>query len=90
MFRVRNPWGQDKYSGPWNDADTARWTAAYQAQVPFANANDGYFFIDPSSFITSFSYFQVNYLRDSFQTSYYERLNDDGTWKTYTFTIPTT
>ena len=29
LFRVRNPWGQDIYNGPWNDGDTSRWTALY-------------------------------------------------------------
>jgi hypothetical protein len=27
LFRVRNPWGQDKYTGPWSDADASRWTS---------------------------------------------------------------
>lgn len=44
LYRIRNPWGSDSYTGPWSDADT-RWTAAYKAQVPFINSNDGYFFI---------------------------------------------
>lgn len=29
LFRIRNPWGADKYTGPWSDGDTSRWTAAY-------------------------------------------------------------
>ena len=37
--------------------------------------------------MTAFSYFQVNYFRDSWNTNYYERLNDDGSWRTYTFTL---
>ena len=36
MVRIRNPWGVDKYTGPWCDGDS-RWTAAYQAQVPYNN-----------------------------------------------------
>ena len=35
LFRIRNPWGADKYTGPWSDGDTGRWTAAYQTQVPY-------------------------------------------------------
>lgn len=87
LFRIRNPWGQDVYSGPWNDADTSRWTTAYKSQVPYVNSNDGYFFIEPSDFVNTFSYFQVNYFTDSWKVNYYERKNDDGQWKTYTFTL---
>ena len=25
LVRVRNPWGKENYSGPWNDNDTSKW-----------------------------------------------------------------
>lgn len=31
LFRIKNPWGQDVYNGPWNDGDTARWTTFNKA-----------------------------------------------------------
>jgi len=30
LLRIRNPWGVDIYSGPWNDGDS-RWTTAYKS-----------------------------------------------------------
>lgn len=30
LYRVRNPWGEDVYTGNWNDKDTTRWTASAQ------------------------------------------------------------
>ncbi len=29
----------------------------------------------------------MNYFRDTWNVNYYERLNDDGSWKSYTFTL---
>jgi hypothetical protein len=43
--------------------------------------------MDISTFVSAYSYFQVNYIHDDYKTSYYERKNDDGNAKTYTFTI---
>jgi hypothetical protein len=87
LIRIRNPWKQDSYTGPWNDADT-RWTTFLKSQVPFANnANDGYFFMQVEDFMIGFNYFQVNFYRDNWRTSYYEKLNDDGTYKNYKFTL---
>ena len=51
LYRVRNPWGQDIYNGPWSDGSSL-WTAAYKNQVPYAyNTNDGAFFITDADFV---------------------------------------
>ena len=89
LLRIRNPWGSDSFTGPWNDNDS-RWTAAYKAQVPYSNSNDGYFFMDVNDFVISFYYFQINYYRDDWKLSYYDRQSDDGSLHTYTFTLRTT
>ncbi len=60
LYRIRNPWGTDSYTGPWNDADT-RWTALYKSQVPYVKANDGFFFMEDSDLIKGFYYFTINY-----------------------------
>lgn len=50
LYRIRNPWGSDSYTGPWND-DDSRWTSFYKAQVPYVDSNDGYFFISDTDLI---------------------------------------
>ena len=88
LIRIRNPWGSDSYTGPWYDGDS-RWTAAIKAQVPYANSNEGYFFIEVNDFILGFYYFTINYMRDTWRTNYYEKLSDDGSlaYRNFTFTL---
>jgi hypothetical protein len=87
LIHVRNPWNVDSYSGPWSDADT-RWTAAFKAQVPFANdKNDGSFFIEITEFVRAFYDFQISYVTEGFVPSYYEVVNDvSGAERQFTFT----
>lgn len=30
LYRIRNPWSQDSYTGPWSDSDS-RWTSLYKS-----------------------------------------------------------
>lgn len=51
LYRIRNPWGIDEYTGTWSDSSSA-WTTAYKAQVPYvSNTNDGAFFISDTDFV---------------------------------------
>ncbi|CDW77757.1 calpain family cysteine protease containing protein [Stylonychia lemnae] len=85
LYRIRNPWGSDSYTGPWSDSDS-RWTTYYKSQLPYANDNDGYFYISDDDFVKAFFYFTVNYFKKGWKTSFYERLDDDGSQQSYTFT----
>jgi hypothetical protein len=92
LYKVRNPWGYDVYSGNWNDTDTTRWTATAIAQTGFvSNISDGIFWIEDLDFVQAFSSFVVAYYTDSYFNSYYELLSDTaGTDSYFTFTTTAT
>jgi len=56
LLKMRNPWGSEKYVGPWGDADS-RWTADYKRQAgagtngAWVAADDGAFYIPVEDFI---------------------------------------
>lgn len=89
LYRIKNPWGSDSYSGPWHDGD-GRWNAYYRSQVPYVNSNDGYFFMSKDDLLRAYYYFQINFQNENWNVNYYEKLNDDGNWKQYHFTVPRT
>jgi len=43
--------------------------------------------MDVKDWVNSFFYFSVNYFRDDWKVNTYERINDDGNWKTYSFDL---
>jgi len=59
---MRNPWGSEKYNGPWSDADK-RWTPELMKQADHVHGNDGTFYMDLPSYKASFSgaYFVLMY-----------------------------
>lgn len=91
LLRIRNPWGSDtSYNGKWGDSDTASWTAAAKAQVPYVNADDGVFFIEDTDFVNCFDSFTIAYLHDDWNNNIFEVLSDTaGAKRTFTFTLAT-
>lgn len=60
LLLVRDVYGQSSYSGAWNKADTARWTAANKLLIPFALDvtlqsvySKGIFVTDDAAFLTA-------------------------------------
>ena len=45
LVAIRNPWGREKYNGPWSDRDSSKWTAAARAALKHTNKNDGLFYM---------------------------------------------
>ena len=77
MYKVKNPWGIDSYTGKWSDDDTKSWTADFIKQVNFvSNINDGIFFIENTDFIHAFESFVISYYYDNGKISYTEVLGD--------------
>ena len=90
LYRVRNPWGQDIYTGPWCDSSNL-WTSAFKAQVPYAsNTRDGAFFIEDKDFVNAFNYYEIGFVHDNWASSYYSKTGDNGALTSYTFTTTKT
>lgn len=49
LVKMRNPWGVEKYNGPYNDNDT-RWSDALKAEVNLVSADDGIFWMELEGF----------------------------------------
>ena len=60
---MRNPWGSEKYTGPFSDSDSS-WTQAWKDQVGLKVADDGIFWMPYSNFLTFFRKADVSYVLD--------------------------
>ena len=65
LIRVRNPWGAETYEGPWSDGDS-NWDRTIESEGKtfldyftdlglYMEKNDGFFFIDYTTYFDSFS-----------------------------------
>jgi len=76
---MRNPWGTELYNGDWSDKST-KWTAALKKEVGLVNnMNDGFFYISLKDFKASFPEMLINLNPGDMFSSYFLRLDDDGT-----------
>jgi hypothetical protein len=56
---LRNPYGKDKFNGPWSDGDNTRWTADAKAKLGHAANDDGTFWMRFGDFHRLFKYTEV-------------------------------
>lgn len=63
LIKLRNPWGKENYTGPWNDNDT-KWTADYKKQAGLTIADDGIFHIPLEDFKIAFTSYDILMYRD--------------------------
>ena len=63
LVKVRNPWGREKYSGPYSD-DSSDWTDALKAEAGMVKADDGIFFIPLADFKKAFTDYSVLMYQD--------------------------
>ncbi|XP_060558331.1 calpain-2 catalytic subunit-like [Ruditapes philippinarum] len=54
LVRVRNPWGNTEWTGPWSDK-SREWNTVDPDAIPYANKDDGEFWIALKDFIKYFS-----------------------------------
>jgi hypothetical protein len=43
--------------------------------------------MEVSDFVYAFNYISVNFYKEAWRSNYYEKINDDGSMKSYTFTL---
>ena len=70
LIQIRNPWGSEKYSGPWSDYDW-NWTEEYKQEAGQVIADDGLWWIDAKNYHESFSKTSVNIDTTYMHQSYY-------------------
>jgi hypothetical protein len=61
LFKMRNPWATEKYSGPWADK-SSEWDSvetSVKADVGYSDADDGIFFIPMNIFKSDFAVLDV-------------------------------
>ena len=55
LVKMRNPWGSERYTGPWGDKDTAKWTADAIKVLDHKLGNDGTFYVPVELYKVLFS-----------------------------------
>ena len=64
LFKLRNPWSKETYTGPYSDAD-AVWDSVSEAvktEIGYTNSNDGFIFMPIAEFMTQYS--NLNFVPD--------------------------
>jgi hypothetical protein len=83
LLKLRNPWGQEEYLGPWSDSSNL-WTDYTKSQVDYLNSNNGEFYIDLDTFVTEFGTYDISFYEPGMQKSLF--YVDHFDWdKTYSF-----
>jgi len=91
LIRMRNPWGSEKYAGPYSD-DDSRWTPALKAEVEKNHGvhgwgDDGAFYLPVSDFKRAFTTYAVLMYNDNWHTEQFtESVTGQQHW--YEFTSP--
>ena len=65
LVHVRNPWGVEKYTGPWSDGDS-KWTQDAYNQLGHAKKNDGTFWVPLENFKEMFNYMNVAFYEEDY------------------------
>lgn len=59
LIKLRNPWGKEKYNGPFRDDDPKWNTHGWRQQAGLVKANDGIFHIPLKDFKKAFTFYSV-------------------------------
>ena len=77
LYRIRNPWGRESYTGDWND-DSSQWNQAFIDEVGvYVNEEDGIFFIDHQTLWEEFYTTQIHIDTRDLTQAFYLVTDDD-------------
>ena len=92
LIKMRNPHGEDSYTGDWSDNDFNWTTLSRKEQAKYnIKANDGIFWIDHKNFFDSFKFTFFTFDNTNWSNAYFLKLNDDSAEKNpakYQGTLP--
>lgn len=63
LVKIRNPWGEEQYTGPWSDKSSEMTPEAREA-LGTPDKNDGIFWMDLATFKSHFSQFTIAMFQD--------------------------
>ena len=70
LVLLRNPWGSERYTGPWSDTESpSRWTDHAKSALNHTLANDGKFFMRFTDYKNIFYRSDVNYYDTNWKAS---------------------
>jgi hypothetical protein len=81
LYKIRNPWGSEKYTGPYSDKDSTNWDSYLKNAVGYIDDNDGSFFMDPWTYHAEFEATTIHADTTNMKHSYFLVKNDDSTRK---------
>lgn len=85
LIKLRNPIGQEEYTGLWNNFDKIRWTESYKKQANLSKSLDGngagFFYMDVSSFKKAFQNYDVTYYHDNWKRSSFHQEGSGKSWQ---------
>ena len=80
LVKLRNPWGYEKYSGPWSDTDDTNWTDALRAEVAQDRTlDDGIFFMPLDLYMEAFRSLDVNLNNEDWHYDYFLSVDEPVT-----------
>lgn len=80
LVQLRDPWGQENYSGPWNKEDKQKWTDDIKAKL---KNDEGYFFMPFDLFKKTFNKYTVTMYDDKWKRNV--KKGPDGAGKSFEY-----
>jgi hypothetical protein len=81
---MRNPIGQEEYTGPWNNEDDS-WTNDFKSQAKFEKSQ-GFFYMTVEDFKQAFQNYDITYYHENWAKTSFDQSGSGSKWY-YPFTL---